>query len=90
LSASVRTDAAFLGQFVFIELNVIGYVASAPQVLMRTAMDSNTNLVTFRWDVPETYGALGIEARQNVNGQPSGDPTGIVDLNFSVAGTYWR
>lgn len=90
LSAAVRTNAAFLAQFVFIELNIIGYVASAPQVLMRTAMDSNTNLVTFRWDVPETYGALGIEARQNVNGQPSGDTTGIVDLNFSVAGTYWR
>jgi hypothetical protein len=90
LSASVRTNLLFLAQFVFIEVNVVGYVASAPQVLMRSAMDSNSNLVTFHWDVPETFGSLGIEARQNVNGRPSGDTTGIDDLNFSVAGSYWR
>jgi hypothetical protein len=90
LSALVRTNGLFLAQFVFVEINVVGYVASAPQVLMRTALGANTNLVTFSWDEPDTYGSLGIEARQNVDGQPSGDTAGIDDLNFSVAGTYWR
>ena len=90
LSASVQLNASFVAQYVFMEVNVIGYVASAPQVLMRAAMDRNSNLITFAWDEPECYSSLGIEARQVVNGIPSGDATGIDVLGFSVAGTYWR
>lgn len=90
LSASVQTNAAFVSQFVFIEVNIVGYVASAPQVLMRAAMDGNSNLISFAWDEPECYSSLGIEARQVVNGIPSGAATGIDVLGFSVAGTYWR
>jgi hypothetical protein len=90
LSASVQLNPGFVAQFVFMEVNVVGYVASAPQVLMRAAMDRNSNLVSFAWDEPECYSSLGIEARQVVNGIPSGDATGIDVLGFSVAGTYWR
>jgi hypothetical protein len=90
MSATVQTNGSFTGAFVCIEVNVVGYIASAPTKIMATAMDSNINLVSFSWDEPESYSALGIEARQIVDGAASGTTTGIDALNFSVAGTYWR
>ena len=90
LSATAQTNGAFTGSFVAIEVKVVGYVASAASVLLYTAMDSNINLVNFAWDEPNSYTALGIEARQIVDGLASGTTTGIDFLNFSVAGTYWR
>lgn len=90
LSGSVITTAAFTGQYVYIDLHVLGYIGAAPSVLFRTAMDSNQNLADFAWEDPETYSSLGIEARQVVDGAASGVTTGIQILTFTVAGTYWR
>lgn len=90
LSGNVQTTAAFTGQYVAMELNVVGYVGASPTTLLYTAMDSNLNLAQFTWDEPETYGAIGIEARQLVDGLPSGTATGIAQLTFTLSGFYWR
>jgi len=90
LSANVATTAAFVNQYVYIEVNVIAYLASAPILVHRTGLDANINLVTFDWDVPSTYGAIGIQAREVVDGLPSSINTGISALQLSAAGFYWR
>jgi hypothetical protein len=90
LSALIATTAAFTNQFLAIEVNVVGYVGSSGTVVAATALDNNFNLVEFSWDQPSTYAAIGIEAREIIDGQPSGSSTGIGTLTVSLAGTYWR
>jgi hypothetical protein len=89
LSGQVATSGAFTGQFACMEIHVIGYVASTPTILLSSALGAG-GLLSFSWDEPESYSALGIEAQQIVDGAPSGDATGIDVLSFAVAGTYWR
>ncbi len=90
LSANVITTAAFVRDFACIELNVVAYVASSAQVVFSTAIDSNIPLAEYEWDTPDAFGALAIEARQNVNGAGDSDVTGIATMTFTVAGFYWR
>lgn len=90
ITGNVVTNASFTGSFVVLEMNVIGWISGSPTVIMSLALDSNIPVATCEWDVPETYSAVGIEARQNVDGLPSGVTTGITTLAFSLAGTYWR
>lgn len=90
ISANVVTNAAFANQYVCIEINIVGYIGAAATTLLYTAVDSNLNLATFGWDEPLSLAAIGIEARQNVDGLASGSATGIDFLTFTLAGTYWR
>lgn len=90
LSGNVQTSGAFPGQYVAIEINVVGFVGAAPTRLYATALTNLFNLVAFGWEEPETYSSLAFEARQIVDGQPSFVSTGITLLTFTIAGTYWR
>jgi len=90
LSANIATSAAFVNQYIYIETMIVAYLASAPIIMLRTALDSNINLLEWRWDVPESYGALGIQAQAVIDGQPSSVTTGVLALQLSAAGFYWR
>jgi hypothetical protein len=90
VSASIATTAAFTGQYVAIGYNVVGYLGSAGSVLLRSGLSNTFNLAAYTWEEPESYSSLAIEARQIVDGLPSGVTTGITVLSLAIAGTYWR
>lgn len=90
ISSNIVTTAAFTGQYVAIAYTVVGYRGSAGSVLFRSGLAGAFNLAEFKWDEPETYSSLAVEARQIVDGAGSSVVTGITVLTLSVFGTYWR
>jgi len=89
VTSNVIAIAGFAQQYLCIELNILGYIGSTPIVLARTAMDSNLNTYRHSWDLPESYSAIGFEARQNVDGAASGAAVAQT-LVFAVSARLWR
>lgn len=90
ISGTVSTNGSFTGQYVCIDIQVVAYIGAAATIVWGTAMDSNLNQAEFAWDQPQSYASLAIQARQVVDGLPSGVTTGIDVLSLTAAGTYWR
>ncbi len=82
-------DTARLFSNLYLEINVVGYVGSTPELLLYVTLDSNS-LGEFEWDDPDTFTALAFEVRQNVDGVNTADTTGITRLTLNVQGAYWR
>lgn len=90
LSAIVVPGAAFTQQYLGMEINVTGYVGSTPILLKRIGMDQSlSNQARYIWDGPEAFQAIGIEARQIVNGLPDGTVTPQA-LTLGLVARLWR
>lgn len=84
---TILTDS--FGGFLMVEVNVVGFVGGASEVLQYCTIDPN-QLAEFRWEEPQSYSAIALEARQNVNGVNTSDTTGITQLRLNISGRYWR
>lgn len=90
VAVSVATTSAFTGQFVGVEFNVLGYSLAGGDVIYRGALDGFLPMHSIEWEEPFTYNSIGLEARQIIDGLPSGVTTGIGTLALSISGFYWR
>lgn len=81
-------DASTFGSL-FLEVNVIGYVNGAAQVVEYLTMDQNT-LGEYEWAEPESFSNIALEVRQNIDGVVAATTIGITYLRLNVAGAYWR
>jgi hypothetical protein len=74
----------------YLEVNVIGYIAGGPpSVVQYTTIDVNI-LGEFEWLEPDSFSNIGIEVRQNLDGVVDGQTNGIDWLRLNVQGAYWR
>ena len=88
-TVDLRTNEAFGLTSLLLEVNVVGYVGGASQVLQYVTMDANA-LGEFEWEDPESYSAIAMEVRQNLDGVNDDSVVGIDYLRLNVAGAYWR
>lgn len=88
-SVDVRAAIHGLPFRLSLEVNVIGYVQGFGQLVLYTTIDHN-NPGEYEWSEPETFSALAMEVRQNINGVNSDATTQLLAVRLNVAGAYWR
>ena len=88
IGSSIAQPAGFTGDSLIMEINVIGYLGSTPTIVDRGALSQSSTSRRFRFDDVENYTALGIEARQMVNGLPNSTATPLT-LSFQGFGLFW-
>lgn len=72
-----------------LEVNVLGYVGSAPSVIRRMVFGPGAGLQLVRFDTTDTYERVALEARVMLNGAPSSS-TAITAASLQATGRFYR
>ena len=89
ITADVFGGSAFLDQFLAVEVQTIGYLGSTPTVLARAALSRTHNQQRVEFSEEDSFDVIAVEARQIVNGAPSGATT-PQRVAVGVQGRFWR
>jgi hypothetical protein len=88
IGSSISPPAGFSGDSLIMEINIVGYLGATPTIVDRGALSQFSTARRFRFDDVENYTALGVEARQMVNGLPNSSATPL-SLSFQAFGLFW-
>ena len=82
------TPAGFTGDTLVLEVNLVGYIGALPTIVDRGSLSQTSPSRRFRFDDVENYTAVGVEARQVVDGVPNSTAIPAA-FQFQLFGLFW-
>lgn len=88
IGSSIAPPAGFTGTTLLMEINVIGYMGALRTIVDRGVLSATSPNRRFHFDDVDTYTAIGVEARQVVDGVPNST---VTPAQFLLQGTglFW-